>query len=367
MPTCRVLIVDDQRDVRKVLRAALETLNHEVQITDVPSGEEAILVISHQPVEVLIADVRLPGISGLELIQRARVRNPNLRLVLITGMTDDKVRRQVEAAQADAFFYKPIDIRLFLDAMQNLLGFAQPGILESAAVLENESPEISPSARFLKIRTAALREELHAEVAALVNASGEHLAQDGSLTLATGWTAALAAARRSVGVPSSSVNVVAYLSDGAFDFLVVSVDERLWLAAGAVHRAWDNVPFGRLVDILRSAVEDFRSPEAASERTDHPDISLATVTSPTSLHLAVPGEAAVPDEDRLDQPEALENTDRSSDLDSLLEILRDQDLKSADADAFWDTAAKDHANINLRPNGLTFDQARQMGLAPDED
>jgi CheY-like chemotaxis protein len=59
-----VLIVDDHRDVRQTLRAGLETLGQGIQVTDVPSGEEAILVLSRQP-NLLVADVRLPGITSL--------------------------------------------------------------------------------------------------------------------------------------------------------------------------------------------------------------------------------------------------------------------------------------------------------------
>ncbi len=82
-----VLIVDDQRDARSVLRAGLETLESRLKITDVPSGEEAILVIASQPIDLLVADIRLPGISGLELKERARMRNPDLKVILITGVT----------------------------------------------------------------------------------------------------------------------------------------------------------------------------------------------------------------------------------------------------------------------------------------
>jgi CheY-like chemotaxis protein len=85
MPKYRVLIVDDQSEVRRLLRAGLVTLGPDIQVVDVPSGEEAILVISRQPFDLLIADVRLPGISGLELKTRARMHNPNLKLILITG------------------------------------------------------------------------------------------------------------------------------------------------------------------------------------------------------------------------------------------------------------------------------------------
>ena len=59
-------------------------------MVDVPSGEEALLVASRRPVDLLIADVRLPGISGLELMARVHKRNPELKTILITGLTDPR-------------------------------------------------------------------------------------------------------------------------------------------------------------------------------------------------------------------------------------------------------------------------------------
>ena len=117
-----VLIVDDQRDARSVLRAGLETLETRLKVTDVPSGEEAILVIASQPIDLLVADIRLPGITGLELKERARMRNPELKVILITGVTDPRIREKVARAGAEAFFYKPVEMGDFLDAVERCLG-----------------------------------------------------------------------------------------------------------------------------------------------------------------------------------------------------------------------------------------------------
>ncbi len=126
MHSRRVLIVDDQVDVRRVLRAGLEMLGQEIKVTDVPSAEEALLIISRQPVDLLITDIYLPGISGLELKDRARKRNPELRMILITGMSDEEMRQKVVNAGADAYFFKPIDMAGFLDTAQQLLGIKAP-------------------------------------------------------------------------------------------------------------------------------------------------------------------------------------------------------------------------------------------------
>ena len=82
MAKYQILIVDDQREMRMVLRSGIESLGAEFQVVDVPSGEEALLEISMREIDLLVADVRLPGISGLELILRARAHKPGMSCLL---------------------------------------------------------------------------------------------------------------------------------------------------------------------------------------------------------------------------------------------------------------------------------------------
>jgi CheY-like chemotaxis protein len=70
MSTRHILIVDDLHDIRQLLRSSLETLKLDINIIDVPSGEEAMLVIARRKYDLLVSDVRLAGISGLDLVRR---------------------------------------------------------------------------------------------------------------------------------------------------------------------------------------------------------------------------------------------------------------------------------------------------------
>jgi DNA-binding NtrC family response regulator len=116
-----ILIVDDQHEVRRMLRAGIETLDPEFQVLDLPSAEESLVVISMQPVDLLVTDIRLPGISGLELMQKIRKRNPGLKVIVITGLLDPDLLSQVKQAGAEAFFTKPIQMTAFLDAVGQAL------------------------------------------------------------------------------------------------------------------------------------------------------------------------------------------------------------------------------------------------------
>jgi DNA-binding response OmpR family regulator len=125
MVAYRILIVEDQREVSHLLRTALETLEHELEVVEIPSGEEAILDASRNKVDLLVTDFRLAGITGIELMRKVRSHRPEAKVILITGLTDRKVRKEVAEAGADAFFLKPVPIADFLDAVERHLGLVE--------------------------------------------------------------------------------------------------------------------------------------------------------------------------------------------------------------------------------------------------
>ena len=86
-PQC-ILLVDDQRDIVRLLHSALQTLGHELDIIDAPSGEEALLEASRRKIDLLVADYRLPGISGVEMMRKVRARNADLKVIFISGVYD---------------------------------------------------------------------------------------------------------------------------------------------------------------------------------------------------------------------------------------------------------------------------------------
>ncbi|RPJ18564.1 MAG: response regulator, partial [Chloroflexi bacterium] len=120
-----ILLVDDQRDIVRLLHATLQTLGHELDIIDAPSGEEALLEASRRKVDLLVADYLLPGISGVELMRKIRIRNPELKVIFISGMTERKARNEMLNAGAVATFDKPIPLADFLDTVERSLGLVR--------------------------------------------------------------------------------------------------------------------------------------------------------------------------------------------------------------------------------------------------
>src|SRR4030095_8313239 len=95
MPAPSILLVDDQRDIVRLLHSTLQTLGHQLDLIDAPSGEEALLEASRKRVDLLVADYLLPGISGVELMRKIKARNPELKVIFISGMTERKARGEM--------------------------------------------------------------------------------------------------------------------------------------------------------------------------------------------------------------------------------------------------------------------------------
>jgi len=104
----RILIVDDASETRAILAIALSTVAG-VSVETAESAEKALQLIDGGPVDVLITDVRMRGMTGLELLAVLRERGswPLHGAVVISGETESDLQDRALAAGASAFFTKP--------------------------------------------------------------------------------------------------------------------------------------------------------------------------------------------------------------------------------------------------------------------
>lgn len=80
----KFLIVEDHNKLRSILSSWLHKLYPEVEINNTSSGEEALKIISDFQPNIVIADIGLPGMTGLELTRRLRGSNPNTSVIILT-------------------------------------------------------------------------------------------------------------------------------------------------------------------------------------------------------------------------------------------------------------------------------------------
>src|ERR1700733_2908458 len=115
----RVLIVDDDRALRTILSVMLT--HAEFLCRTAACGEGALCLLASHPTDVVISDLRMPGISGMDLLIEVRQRYPRLAFLMVTG--EDETRVGVRAMQlgADDYLLKPFDADVVLGSLHRAL------------------------------------------------------------------------------------------------------------------------------------------------------------------------------------------------------------------------------------------------------
>jgi len=104
----RVLIVDDEASVRKVMAAVLA--QHNVTCETAASGEEALRILETHRIDAVISDLQMPGMSGMELLAQVKQSYPHLVFMMVTGVDDIRVGIQAMRQGADDYLVKPLQV-----------------------------------------------------------------------------------------------------------------------------------------------------------------------------------------------------------------------------------------------------------------
>jgi len=104
----KLLLVDDESDFRNTLRKRLQRRNVDVQ--GVESGETALAWLGTEQADVVILDVRMPGMDGIETLRQIKARYPLVEVIMLTGHASMEVA--IEGMEIGAFDYlmKPMDM-----------------------------------------------------------------------------------------------------------------------------------------------------------------------------------------------------------------------------------------------------------------
>ena len=115
----RVLIVDDEKMIRMGIRKVIqwEKLGVE-QVFTAASAREALQILEEQGPQIMITDIQMSEMSGLELIEEARKRQPELRVLVLTGYDSFEYARQSLRLKVQDFFLKPVDETDLSDAIE---------------------------------------------------------------------------------------------------------------------------------------------------------------------------------------------------------------------------------------------------------
>jgi len=115
----RVLLVDDEPAIPLLLREKLSAEGFECQIAS--SGQGALDVMAEKPFDVVIADLRMPGMSGLELLEKVRQQRPHAAFLMATGEADVRVGIATMKQGADDYLVKPLQLDAVLACVRRAL------------------------------------------------------------------------------------------------------------------------------------------------------------------------------------------------------------------------------------------------------
>jgi FixJ family two-component response regulator len=110
-----IAIVDDQEMVRFAIQGLLSSAGFQTQLFE--SAEELLNSGAQHTISCLISDIRMPGMSGLELQTALSDQGLRIPIIFITAHGDERLRLQAHRAGALAFFEKPFDDEAFLESV----------------------------------------------------------------------------------------------------------------------------------------------------------------------------------------------------------------------------------------------------------
>ena len=103
-----ILIVDDEQSYRQLLSLVFESDGHSVRTAN--NGRHALELIQEEPADVVISDVKMPDIDGIEMLRAVRETSPDLGVVLMTAFASVETAREAFKLGADDFIQKPFDV-----------------------------------------------------------------------------------------------------------------------------------------------------------------------------------------------------------------------------------------------------------------
>jgi CheY-like chemotaxis protein len=355
-----VLIVDDQRDILRLLRSTLETLkNSEVKIFESPSGEEALLASARQKVDLLISDYKLPGMSGIELMHKVRARHPEAKVILISGTTERKVREEMLNAGALAVFDKPIPLADFLDVVERGLGFVQTIFPPEKA----EGKKVEERHARISDLLANFRQDIKAEAVFLLNDRGLIQARTGKLrddsmevslvsALMAIHSASLKVARHNHQEKLDSYHV---FSHGDHDLLFIPVTPMYALLVAGNQLANEDHILETVNSLLalRTQVEkSLKSMGVTGElHLEEKKTSASTAAPLHGTKKLIEKAAAAPP---------------SPEMEALLKEAATKTAQANDMDDFWSQAAEKHGSKPANSEVISLEEARKLGLVPGD-
>ena len=138
----KVLVVDDDPAVRKSIDRVLTGKGYAVITAE--NGEEAMRKLNQEKYDLVYTDIRMPGMSGLDVAEQVKAHKPWTPVVIITGYGTDAAEARAKAAGVSSFVHKPLSPEMIEDSARDALAAPAPQVLALPAAVE--APQAEPAA-----------------------------------------------------------------------------------------------------------------------------------------------------------------------------------------------------------------------------
>jgi putative two-component system response regulator len=115
----RILIVDDEETIRLALRKFLRSRGYEVEIAG--SGDQALQLLSKDSFALMLCDVRMPGMTGVQIVPLAREKDQDLAIIMLTAVNDAATATEVLSSGATDYLMKPVELADLQQAVDRAL------------------------------------------------------------------------------------------------------------------------------------------------------------------------------------------------------------------------------------------------------
>ena len=118
MKTLKVVIADDHRLMLEAVRSALADADDIEVVGDAQSGTQVLPLVARTGADLVVLDVRMPGMDGFAVLDRLKERHPDVKVVMLSGTDDPDMIRRALARGASAFVVKHVDPRDLASALR---------------------------------------------------------------------------------------------------------------------------------------------------------------------------------------------------------------------------------------------------------
>jgi DNA-binding response OmpR family regulator len=118
MEQIRVLVVDDELFVGELLKEYLSIIGYEV--TAVSNGEDALSSIQQSPPHIVILDIRMPGMGGMEVLKKIKEKNSATGVIMLSAYGDPETVNEALRLGADHYLQKPMNLKHLVETLTSL-------------------------------------------------------------------------------------------------------------------------------------------------------------------------------------------------------------------------------------------------------